>query len=88
MKLVSIGPLSIASGDYRPPLEVTGDVVRSLTMLGETTFGPFEWSGDECVAFLAELDRTLRPATPPTSGLSPFDVTRCLRDLFRPGTCL
>ena len=86
MKMVAIGPLSIASGDYRPPLELTGDVVRSLTMLTEVDFGPFEWSGDQCAAFLAEVDRTLRPATRPANGLSPFEVTRCLRDLFPPDT--
>ena len=82
MNLVSIAPVSIAAGDFRPRLEVTGDVARSLEMMAGTALGPFEWSGDECAAFLAELDRTLRPAAPPTSGLSPFEVTRCLRDLF------
>src|SRR5438874_9998495 len=72
MKLVSIGPLSVASRDYRPPVELTGDVVRSLTMLSEMEFGPYRWSGDECAAFLTELDRTLRPTARPTAGLSPF----------------
>ncbi len=96
MRLVSIGPLSIAAGEYRPPLEVTGDVVESLTALVDEAFGPYEWSDDDCVAFRAELDRTLRrmPATPtsstslppPTRGLSPYEVTRCLRDLFPPET--
>src|SRR5438093_1117175 len=86
MRLVSIGPLSIASGDFRPPVEATGDVVRSLTLLAEMEFGPFEWSGEACVAFLAELDRTLRPARRPAGGLSPFEVTKCLRDLFPPET--
>jgi acetolactate synthase I/II/III large subunit len=82
MRLVSIGPLSIAAGDYRPPLELTGDVVSSLTRLSQIEFGPYRWSTDECAAFRAELDRTLRPAAPPAHGLSPFEVTRCLRDLF------
>jgi acetolactate synthase I/II/III large subunit len=86
MRLVSIGPVSIAAGDFRPPLEVTGDVVRSLTLLAEMEFGPFEWSGDVCAAFLTELDRTLRPGARPSGGLSPFEVTRCLRDLFPPET--
>jgi len=86
MKLVSIGPLSVASRDYRPPVELTGDVVRSLTMLSEMEFGPYRWSGDECAAFLTELDRTLRPTARPTAGLSPFEVTRSLRDLFPPET--
>ena len=86
MKLVSIGPITIASDQYRPPLEVTGDVVESLTMLAGEAFGPYQWSGDECVAFLAELDRTLRPVSPRARGLSPYEVTRCLRDLFPPET--
>jgi acetolactate synthase-1/2/3 large subunit len=85
MKLVSIGPVSIAAGEYRPRLEVTGDVVESLTRLSEHDFGPYQWSGDDCVAFLAELEATLRPAASPgprAHGLSPYEVTRCLRDLF------
>jgi acetolactate synthase-1/2/3 large subunit len=86
MKLVSIGPVSIAAGEYRPLLEVTGDVVESLTTLAGETFGPYQWSGDECVAFLAELERTLRPLSRPARGLSPYEVTRCLRDLFPPET--
>jgi len=86
MRLVSIGPLSIASGKYRPPLELIGDVAASVTALAAMPFGPFEWTGDECAAFLAALDRTLRPASPPANGLSPFEVTRCLRDLFPPDT--
>ena len=65
MKLVSIGPVSIAAGDYRPALELTGDVVASLTALGALQWKPLDWSGDECVAFLAELDRTLGPAVRP-----------------------
>jgi acetolactate synthase I/II/III large subunit len=86
MNLVSIAPVSIAAAEFRPRLEVTGDVARSLEMIAETPFGPFKWSGDECAAFLAELARTLHPAAPRTSGLSPYEVTRCLRDLFPPDT--
>src|SRR2546427_5433777 len=59
MKLVAIGPVSIAAGDFRPALELTGDVVASLEALSAMPFGPFAWTGDECVGFLAELDRTL-----------------------------
>ena len=88
MPLVSIGPLSIASGAYRPALELTGDVVESLTTLAREAWGPYEWSDDECAAFLAHLERTLRPASPPAHGLSPYDVTRCLRDLFPPETII
>jgi acetolactate synthase-1/2/3 large subunit len=82
MNLISIAPVSIAAGDYRPRLEVVGDVSASLEALTEGAAGPFEWSADDRAAFLAELGRTLCPAAPATSGLSPFEVTRCLRDLF------
>jgi acetolactate synthase-1/2/3 large subunit len=82
MPLVSIGPVSIASGEFRPALELTGDVVTSLTALGAIQWKSLEWTGEECVAFLAELDRRLRPAVRPAHGLSPYEVTRCLRDLF------
>jgi acetolactate synthase-1/2/3 large subunit len=86
MKLASIGPVSIAAGDYRPALEVTGDVARSLEALSSRTFGPYDWSADDERSFRAALEAALRPAREPAPGLSPLDVTRCLRDLFPPET--
>ena len=86
MKLVSIGPVSIAAGEYRPALEVTGDVVQSLTALLAMRFGPFEWTDADRSAFRAELERTLDDNPTPSGGLSPLAVTRCLRDLFPPDT--
>jgi acetolactate synthase-1/2/3 large subunit len=86
MKLVSIGPVSIAAGEYRPALEVTGDVVQSLTALLATRFGPFEWTDADRSAFRAELERTLDDNPRPSGGLSPLAVTRCLSDLFPPDT--
>jgi acetolactate synthase-1/2/3 large subunit len=86
MNVVSISPLSIAAGEFRPSLELTGDVVQSLSMLADMRFGPYLWSDDERAAFLGDLERTLRPAAPPTRGLSPYELTRCLRDLFPPET--
>jgi acetolactate synthase-1/2/3 large subunit len=86
MSVVSISPLSIAAGEFRPSLELTGDVVQSLSMLADMRFGPYLWSDDERAAFLGDLERTLRPAAPPTRGLSPYELTRCLRDLFPPET--
>jgi acetolactate synthase-1/2/3 large subunit len=82
MRLVSIGPLSIAAGDYRPALELVGDVTASLTGLAALEWKSPDWSGDECAAFLTELDRTLRPAARAINGLSPCEVTRSLRDMF------
>jgi acetolactate synthase I/II/III large subunit len=86
MKLVSIGPVSIAAGEYRPALELTGDVVQSLTALLATRFGPFEWTDADRAAFRDTLERTLDDNPSPSDGLSPLAVTRCLRDLFPPET--
>ena len=86
MKLVSIAPVTIADDRFKPPLEVTGDPVASLTRLAKGPFGPHEWRAEELSRFRAELERTLRPSAPPQRGLSPFGVTRALRDLFPPDT--
>jgi acetolactate synthase-1/2/3 large subunit len=86
MRLVSIGPISIAAGGFRPALEVTGDVTRSLETLLASDFGPFEWTADDVCAFRDELEATLRPQTAPTRGLSAFEVTRALRELWPPDT--
>jgi acetolactate synthase-1/2/3 large subunit len=86
MKLVSIGPVSIAAGEYRPALELTGDVVQSLTGLLANRFGPFDWSDADRASFRGELERTLDDNPSPSGGLSPLAVTRCLRDLFPPET--
>ena len=101
MKLVSIAPVTIAAGHYRPPLELTGDVTSSLTKLAERSYGPFGWTRQDETAFREELELTLRghshpahpahPAQPahpahPAHGLSALEVTRCLRDLFPPET--
>jgi acetolactate synthase-1/2/3 large subunit len=86
MKLVSIGPVSIAAGEYRPALEVTGDVVQSLAGLLANRFGPFAWTDADRAAFRGELERTLDDNPSPRDGLSPLAVTRCLRALFPPET--
>jgi acetolactate synthase I/II/III large subunit len=86
MKLVSIGPVSIAAGEYRPALELTGDVVQSLTGLLVNRFGPFDWSDADRASFRGKLERTLDDNPSPSGGLSPLAVTRCLRDLFPPET--
>jgi acetolactate synthase-1/2/3 large subunit len=60
MKLVSIAPVTIAAGQYRPAMEVTGDVTASLTMLAERGgFGAKEWTREEEQAFRGELEKTL-----------------------------
>ena len=94
MKLVSIAPVTIAAGEYRPSLELTGDVTASLTKLAERSYGPYAWMPDDEVRFRAELELTLRGqdgregqvGRVGSSGLSALDVTRCLRRLYPPET--
>jgi acetolactate synthase-1/2/3 large subunit len=80
MPLVSLGPLSIAAGAFRPRAEVTGDLLQTLSAIAALPLGPFEWPDDELSAFRQELQDSLRPADVPGAGLSPWEVTRCLRD--------
>jgi len=93
MKLVSIGPLSIAAGEYRPALELVGDVTASLGALAERSYTALDWTPENERQFRAALEETLagRPhpthQTHPTQhGLSALAVTRRLRDLFPPET--
>jgi len=93
MKLVSIAPVSIAAGQYRPPLELIGDVVASLSALADRSYGPYDWVRDDERRFRAQLEQTLhgrdgqdRQEGP--EGLSALAVTRRLRDLFPPDTII
>jgi acetolactate synthase I/II/III large subunit len=61
MKLVSIAPVTIASGAFRPPLELCGDVTYSLSQLAERTYGPFAWTGEDERAFRETLEQMLVP---------------------------
>src|SRR5262245_19556803 len=57
MKLVSIAPVTIAAGEYRPALELTGDVTASLTMLADRgAFGAKDWTREDERAFRDELE--------------------------------
>jgi len=78
--IVSLGPISIAAGSYRPALEVTGDLIQTINAVVARRPGPFQWTADEIAAFRRELDGRLRPEGPARQGLSPWEVTRCLRD--------
>jgi len=90
MRLVSIVPASIASGQYRPPLELVGDLVDSLTRLGDLRYGPYEWTQEDERGFREELEKMLcgreRRERQDGRGLSALAVTRCLRNLFPPET--
>jgi len=104
MKLVSIAPVSIASGEFRPALELIGDATAALDGLANETHRPFEWSAQEVSTFRERLETTLRGDASSTldtdqshathlahatqRGLSALLVTRRLRDLFPPETIL
>jgi acetolactate synthase-1/2/3 large subunit len=81
MRLVSVGPASIAAGDYRPQLEAVGDLQTSLARLRERPLVSHPWPPEELRALRADLLRVLRPTAPPR-GLSPYELTRRLRELF------
>jgi acetolactate synthase-1/2/3 large subunit len=79
MKLVSIGPVSIAAGEYRPYLEAVGNLNQMLETLGTDNFDPLEWSKEDELDYRSLLDRTLRPAHELNGGFSPSEVTRTVR---------
>lgn len=81
MKLVSVGPVSIASGDYRPHAEAVGDVAHALGELSRRTLGPFEWPAVELRQFRDDLVNVLKPSAPLTA-LSGYELTHRLRELM------
>lgn len=87
MKVVSIGPVSIASDAYRPHAEAVGPIAPALAAIREQQPGPFEWTADDRVLIRAALDRVLRPASR-RQGLSGYEMTRRLRELFPRDTIL
>jgi acetolactate synthase-1/2/3 large subunit len=87
MPLVSVGPVSIAAGDFRPRAEAVGDVVSTLAELGRGPHVPHAWEPGTIARFRADLERVLRPAARPR-GLSGYELTRALRALFPRDTIL
>jgi acetolactate synthase-1/2/3 large subunit len=81
MKLVSIGPLSIAADDYRPHAEAIGDVPAMLDEIRRQVSRGFDWTADDRAQFRLALENVLRPSKPP-QGLSGYELTRRLRELF------
>jgi acetolactate synthase-1/2/3 large subunit len=81
MDVVSIGPLSIAADEYRPRAEAVGDVPAILAELQHRVPRRFEWLPDDCAQFRGALHAVLRPPAPP-NGLSGYELTRRLRELF------
>jgi acetolactate synthase-1/2/3 large subunit len=82
LKLVSVGPLSIAAGDYRPHAEAVGDVVSALTDLAARPLGPFAWTTRDFERVRTDLLDVLKPSATPAGGLSAFELTRRLRELM------
>lgn len=81
MKLVSIGPVSIASGAYTPAAEAVGTVAETLGELSSRPFKRPSWTRDELQQLRSDLLGVLRPAAPP-QGLSGYELTRRLRELM------
>ena len=81
MPLVSVGPVSIAAGAFRPRQEAVGDVRTTLDALGQRPRPAFAWEPGTPERFREELDRALRPAARPR-GLSGYELTRALRRLL------
>ena len=81
MKLVSIGPVSIAADSYRPVAEAVGQVEQTLSIVRAGAGGRFEWTPEDCARVRGALHRSMRPIQPPR-GLSPYELTRRLRELF------
>lgn len=87
MKLVSIGPVSIAAGEYRPHAEAVGEVADALAELGSGHFGPNSWSDSELRQYRDDLEHVLKPSQPLTA-LSGYELTRRLRELMPRETVL
>jgi acetolactate synthase-1/2/3 large subunit len=81
LKLVNVGPSTVAAGAYRPHREAVGDLPRSLRSLIDRRLGPFAWPQEELQRLRSGLLRALRPQAPPR-GLSPYELTRRLRELL------
>lgn len=89
MKLVSIGPVSIAEGEFVPDLECVGDVNEILASLRDLGVGSPAagkasaggW-GERIGELRARVVDTLTPEHPPVDALSPFELTTRLRELM------
>ena len=79
MKLVSIGPVTIAAGDYKPHAEAVGELKNLLASISKETFGPFEWTKDAERRYRDLLNLTLLPSRRLRNGLSGCEVTRLIR---------
>jgi acetolactate synthase I/II/III large subunit len=81
MKLVAIGPVSIACNAYQPYTEAVGRVESSLADLATRSFGSYAWTAGELEQFRRDLAHVLQPSTT-LLGLSGYALTRRLRELM------
>ncbi len=81
LRLVSVGPQSIAAGEFRPHAEAVGDVPDMLAALRQVRHTPFGWSPDAAGGVRRRLADRLRPTSAP-QGVSGYELTRRLRGLF------
>jgi acetolactate synthase-1/2/3 large subunit len=82
LRLVSVGPVSIAAGAYTPESECVGDIDELLSALCEMDLGRVEWPESELGRFRDRMVEALRPSEETQAGLSPYEVTQRLRELF------
>jgi acetolactate synthase-1/2/3 large subunit len=84
MRLANIGPMSIASDQFAPSIEVVGDVSQSLAALLEMDCGAFSWPAGDLAAYRAAFEAALHDprAHWPDGRLSPYAVTRRLRQVL------
>jgi acetolactate synthase-1/2/3 large subunit len=87
MPLVSIGPMSIAAREFRPHAEAVGDVGHILESLRRWLPAELDWPSESRTLFRTALEAALSPALKPR-GLSGYELTRRLRDLFPRDTIL
>jgi acetolactate synthase-1/2/3 large subunit len=85
--LVSAGPVSIASRDFRPRAEAIGNLATTLAALSGRERATYDWSGDAVARLRHRLHGVLRPAAPP-HGISGYELTRALRRLVPRHTIL
>jgi acetolactate synthase-1/2/3 large subunit len=81
MTLASIGPVSIASGQYRPHAEAVGDIASTVGQLMLRPRRSSEWRREELDEFRRDLLGVLGPTTS-LAALSGYQLTRRLRELM------
>jgi acetolactate synthase-1/2/3 large subunit len=80
MRIVSIGPLSIAAGRFKPAFELIGEFGAAIAGLLAARAGPYEWTTLDIETLRADLLRAMRPVVRPERGVSPYELTRRLRE--------